>query len=52
MAPIVSPTTDSPGEGVRDSTDPGHRWFRDHLTATVLDPSGTVDEGSQGSAGL
>ncbi|MEU1075434.1 MULTISPECIES: LysR family transcriptional regulator [unclassified Streptomyces] len=25
----------------RNSADPGHRWFRDHLAAAVTDPSGT-----------
>ncbi|AOP44984.1 LysR family transcriptional regulator [Streptomyces lydicus] len=25
----------------RNASDPGHRWFRDHLAAAVLDPSGT-----------
>ncbi|MGW6414480.1 LysR family transcriptional regulator [Streptomyces sp. NPDC055055] len=24
----------------RNSTDPGHRWFRDHLAAAVLNPAG------------
>ncbi|GAA3137802.1 LysR family transcriptional regulator [Streptomyces echinatus] len=30
----------------RNSTDPGHRWFRDHLAAAVLAPSGTGDDDS------
>lgn len=24
----------------RNSADPGHRWFREHLAAVVLGPSG------------
>ncbi|WP_267887642.1 LysR substrate-binding domain-containing protein [Streptomyces sp. TP-A0356] len=31
----------------RNSTDPGHRWFRDHLAAAVLAPSGTGDDSSR-----
>ncbi|WP_407547956.1 LysR family transcriptional regulator [Streptomyces sp. Pv4-95] len=34
----------------RNSTDPGHRWFRDHLAAAVLAPSATGDGPSLGSA--
>ncbi|WP_329395689.1 LysR family transcriptional regulator [Streptomyces melanogenes] len=30
----------------RNSTDPGHRWFRDHLAAAVLAPFGTESDGS------
>ncbi|GAA2239690.1 MULTISPECIES: LysR substrate-binding domain-containing protein [Kitasatospora] len=33
----------------RNSTDPGHRWFRDHLAAAVLAPSGPEDDSSQRS---
>jgi DNA-binding transcriptional LysR family regulator len=28
----------------RNSADPGHRWFRDHLAAALLAPPGTEDE--------
>lgn len=34
----------------RNSTDPGHRWFRDHLAAAVLAPSATGDDPSPESA--
>ncbi|MFG2138223.1 LysR family transcriptional regulator [Streptomyces sp. NPDC048650] len=33
----------------RNSTDPGHRWFRDRLAASVLAPSGAGDDSAQGS---
>ena len=33
----------------RNSDDPGHRWFRDHLAAAVLAPSPTGDAPSLGS---
>nr|WP_308213725.1 LysR substrate-binding domain-containing protein [Streptantibioticus rubrisoli] len=33
----------------RNSADPGHRWFRDHVAAAVLAPSGPGDDTSQGS---
>ncbi|WP_269854686.1 LysR family transcriptional regulator [Streptomyces sp. RPT161] len=36
----------------RNSTDPGHRWFRDHLAAAVLAPPGTGNGNSQGSTTL
>lgn len=32
----------------RNSTDPGHRWFRDHLATAVLAPSGPGYGGSEG----
>jgi DNA-binding transcriptional LysR family regulator len=36
----------------RNSTDPGHRWFRDHLAAAVLATSATGDDTSHGGATL
>ncbi|MFE3883701.1 LysR family transcriptional regulator [Streptomyces lydicus] len=33
----------------RNSTDPGHRWFRDRLADAVLAPSGGGDDGSRGA---
>ncbi|MFF7410506.1 LysR family transcriptional regulator [Streptomyces lydicus] len=33
----------------RNASDPGHRWFRDHLAAAVLAPSGTGEDGARGS---
>ncbi|WP_371649602.1 MULTISPECIES: LysR family transcriptional regulator [unclassified Streptomyces] len=33
----------------RNSTDPGHRWFRDHLAAAVLAPSGTKSSAKSGT---
>lgn len=30
----------------RNSTDPGHRWFREHLAAAVLAPAGTASAGT------
>ncbi|MFF8726992.1 LysR family transcriptional regulator [Streptomyces sp. NPDC015171] len=36
----------------RNSTDPAHRWFRDHLAAAVSTPPGEGgDAGAQGAAG-
>lgn len=35
----------------RHSADPGHRWFRDHLAAAVLAPSGTETDSSGTGAG-
>ncbi|MER5548606.1 LysR family transcriptional regulator [Streptomyces sp. NPDC002589] len=34
----------------RNSADPGHRWFRDHVAAVVLATSGSKDDTSRGSA--
>ncbi|MFI7090557.1 LysR family transcriptional regulator [Streptomyces lydicus] len=33
----------------RNASDPGHRWFRDHLAAAVLAPSGTGEDGARGN---
>ncbi|WP_030815963.1 LysR family transcriptional regulator [Streptomyces sp. NRRL S-337] len=33
----------------RNGADPGHRWFRDHLAAAVLAPSGAGDDSSRGA---
>lgn len=34
----------------RNAADPGHRWFRDHLAAAVLTPSGTGERAGASGA--